>query len=132
MNPRLDEPAKPQADTLVLDFDEKESPKEIECAAQTTLDAVSGITTTPAHFNLVAQHHHWTIDRHGIDIEGGRPWTADRTLEILFTVFVRRACVLGGRCHRWKVEQEVRKRCEELRRALAKMRAAAFVPELAR
>jgi hypothetical protein len=37
--------------------------------------------------------------------------------------------VLGGRCHRWKVEQEVRNRCEELRGALAKMRAAAFVQE---
>jgi hypothetical protein len=53
------------------------------------------------------------------------------TLKILFTDFVWRACVLGGRCHRWKVEQEVRKRCEELRGALAKMRAAAFIPELA-
>jgi hypothetical protein len=89
-------------------LDVKESPKEIECAAQTTLDAIPGITTTPALFNLVAQHHNWTVDRHGIDIEGGRPWATDRTLEILFTVFVWRACVLGGRCHRWKVEQEVR------------------------
>jgi hypothetical protein len=128
----MDEPAKPQADALVLDFDEKETLKEIECAAQTTLDAVPGITTTPALFNLVAQHHHWTVDRHGIDIEGGRPWAADRTLKILFTDFVRRVVVLGGRCHRWKVVQEVRNRCEELRRALAKMGAAAFVPELAR
>jgi len=82
-------------------LDEKVSPKEIECAAQTTLDAVPGITTTPALFNLVAQHRHWTVDRHGIVIGGERPWTMDRTHEILFTVFVRRAVVLGGRCHRW-------------------------------
>jgi hypothetical protein len=91
-------------------LDEKESPKEIERAAQTTIDTVPGITTRPALFNFVAQRHHWTVDRHGIDIGGGRPWTEDRTLEILFTDFVRRAGVLGGRCHRWKVEQEVRMR----------------------
>jgi hypothetical protein len=131
-NPRLDEPAKPQTDALVLDFDEKESPKEIECVAQTTLDAVPGIKTTTTLFNLVAQHHHWTVDQHGIDIGGGRPLTVDRTHEILFTVLVWRAGVFGGRCHRWKVEHEVRNRWEEPRGALAKMRAAAFVPELAR
>jgi len=101
-NPRLDEPAKPQADALVLDLDEKKSLKEIECAAQTTLDAVPRITTMPELFlqlgrsappldHRPARHRHqgWSsLDGeqdardplHCLRLEGGRAWRAVSSL----------------------------------------------------